>query len=177
MTSLYPWVNKYSLYPTGHPTVITQFVDDTHLKDYFGLVKLTIRPPRGLYHPVLPFRHGGKLTFPLCRTCVETQMSVALSERCYTCPHDGEQRQLTGTWCTPEVREALRRGYTIVRLHEVWHYPSNRQKFGLFRDYVNQYVTQTLPKRSAVQTFNLSAILSNHLIKPQFVPETQLLCF
>ena len=140
VTSLYPWVNKYALYPTGHPSIITQFADDTDLQEYFGLVKLTIRPPRGLYHPVLPFRQGGKLTFPLCRTCVETQMSVTLSERSYHCPHDDEQRQLTGTWCTPKVREALKRGYTIVRLHEVWHFPPNQQKFGLFRDYVNTWL-------------------------------------
>ena len=140
VTSLYPWVNKYAMYPTGHPTVITQFVDVTDLKDYFGLAKVTVLPPRGLYHPVLPYRHGGKLTFPLCRTCVETQMSVSMSERTYRCPHNDQQRQLTGTWCTPEVREALRRGYVVVRLHEVWHFPTNQQKFGLFRDYVNQWL-------------------------------------
>ena len=140
VTSLYPWVNKYAVYPTGHPVVITQFADVTDLKDYFGLAKVTVLPPRGLYHPVLPYRHGGKLTFPLCRTCVETQMSLPMTERTYRCPHNDEKRQLTGTWCTPEVREALRRGYTVVRLHEVWHFPTNQQKFGLFRDYVNQWL-------------------------------------
>ena len=58
VTSLYPWVNKYCCYPVGHPTVITQFEDATDLRDYFGLVKVTILPPRGLYHPVLPLRQG-----------------------------------------------------------------------------------------------------------------------
>ena len=140
VTSLYPWVNKYALYPTGHPSIITTFADDRDLRDYFGLVKLTVLPPRGLYHPVLPLRQGGKLTFPLCRTCVETQMSVTLAERSYRCPHDDQQRQLTGTWCTPEVREALRRGYSVVKIHEVWHFPPNQQKFGLFRDYVNKWL-------------------------------------
>ncbi len=140
VTSLYPWVNKYALYPTGHPSIITTFADDRDLRDYFGLVKLTVLPPRGLYHPVLPLRQGGKLTFPLCRTCVETQMSLTLAERSYRCPHDDQQRQLTGTWCTPEVREALRRGYSVVKIHEVWHFPPNQQKFGLFRDYVNTWL-------------------------------------
>ena len=140
VTSLYPWVNKYALYPTGHPSIITQFADDKDLGDYFGLVKLTVLPPRGLYHPVLLLRQGGKLTFPLCRTCVETQMSLPLAERSYRCPHDDQLRQLTGTWCTPEVREALRRGYSVVKIHEVWHFPPNQQKFGLFRDYVNTWL-------------------------------------
>ena len=59
-------------------------------------------------------------------------MSLPMSERSHRCPHDDEQRQLTGTWCTPEVREALQRGYVMVRLHEVWHFPTGQQKFGLF---------------------------------------------
>ena len=140
VTSLYPWVNKYALYPTGHPTIITTFDDPTDLKEYFGLVKLTILPPRGLYHPVLPLRQGGKLTFPLCRTCVEVQMSLPMEERTWRCEHDAEGRQITGTWCTPEVREAVRRGYVVVKLHEVWNFPQNQQKFGLFRDYVNTWL-------------------------------------
>ena len=81
VTSLYPWVNKYALYPTGHPTIITTFADDKDLGDYFGIVKLTILPPRGLYHPVLPLRQGGKLTFPLCRTCMEVQMALPMEDR------------------------------------------------------------------------------------------------
>ena len=140
VTSLYPWVNKYALYPTGHPNIITEFADQRDLGDYFGLVKLTILPPRGLYHPVLPLRQGGKLTFPLCRTCVEVQMSLPMEDRTWRCSHSDEQRQLTGTWCTPEVREAVRRGYSVVQLHEVWHFPPNQQKFGLFRDYVNTWL-------------------------------------
>ena len=140
VTSLYPWVNKYALYPTGHPTIITTFADDKDLGDYFGIVKLTILPPRGLYHPVLPLRQGGKLTFPLCRTCVEVQMALPMEDRTWRCDHSAEQRRLTGTWCTPEVREAVRRGYSIVQLHEVWHFPPNQQKFGLFRDYVNTWL-------------------------------------
>ena len=140
VTSLYPWVNKRGLYPTGHPVVITDFDDVADLKDYFGLVKVTVLPPRGLYHPVLPYRHGGKLTFPLCRTCVETQMSLPLLQRTHRCTHVDSQRQLTGTWCTPEVREAKQRGYTMVRLHEVWHFPSTQRKRGLFEEYVNRWL-------------------------------------
>ena len=140
VTSLYPWVNKYALYPTGHPTVITTFADDRDLGDYFGVVKLTILPPRGLYHPVLPLRQGGKLTFPLCRTCVEVQMVLPMEDRTWRCEHSDEQRRLTGTWCTPEVREAVRRGYVVMQIHEVWHFPPNQQKFGLFRDYVNTWL-------------------------------------
>ena len=140
VTSLYPWVNKYAVYPTGHPAIITTFEDDRDLADYFGIVKLTILPPRGLYHPVLPLRHGGKLTFPLCRTCVEVQMALPIDQRNCICPHDDRQRQMTGTWCTPEVREAVSRGYTVIKLHEVWHFAERQQKYGLFLEYVNRWL-------------------------------------
>ena len=140
VTSLYPWVNKYCCYPTGHPKVITQFDDPTDLADFFGLVKLTILPPRGLYHPVLPMRQGGKLTFPLCRLCVETEMPRPMHERSSLCPHSNDERCLTGTWCTPEVREAIARGYVTVKLHEVWHFPPEQRRTGLFANYVNRWL-------------------------------------
>ena len=63
VTSLYPWVNKYAIYPVGHPTILRD-VTHTDVGQFFGLCQVTIVPPRGLYHPVLPYRHGGKLVFP-----------------------------------------------------------------------------------------------------------------
>ena len=66
VTSLYPWVNKTQQYPTGHPIVITN-PENQDIQAYFGIAKVDVIPPHHLYHPVLPFRHGGKLTLPLCK--------------------------------------------------------------------------------------------------------------
>ena len=140
VTSLYPWVNKYCCYPTGHPKVITQFADPTDLADFFGVMKLTILPPRALYHPVLPIRQGGKLTFPLCRVCVETEMPRKMHDRSSRCQHTDAERSLTATWCTPEVREAVARGYVVVKIHEVWHFPPEQRQVGLFANYVNNWL-------------------------------------
>ncbi len=136
-TSLYPWVNKNRAYPVGHPTIITQ-PEGTNISDYFGLVKCTIVPPHNLYHPVLPYRCGGKLTFPLCRTCVETQLPCPLLQRTHCCPHDENERSLTGTWCTPELQEAVSQGYVIQKIHEVWHF--EKQSTQLFKEYVNTFL-------------------------------------
>ncbi|GBN82247.1 hypothetical protein AVEN_159754-1 [Araneus ventricosus] len=87
-TSLYSLVNKYSPYPVGHPEVITSHF--SVFSQYFGIVKCSILPPRGLYHPVLPYRSHGKLTFPLCSTCVKTRSNI--------CEHDDADRLLKGTW-------------------------------------------------------------------------------
>ena len=47
-TSLYGWVNKYAEYPTVHPTVITTFSKEARIRDYFGIAKVTVLPPRNL---------------------------------------------------------------------------------------------------------------------------------
>ena len=74
VTSLYPWVNKNCPYPIGHPNIITQPTDQS-LESYFGVATVDILPPAGLFHPVLPVRGGNKLTFPLCRACVQTEQA------------------------------------------------------------------------------------------------------
>ena len=135
-TSPYPWVNKTCVYPRGHPVFISQpgYID---IRGYFLNVQLQCRvlPPRGLYHPVLPHRHGGKLTFPLCAACVEEEMAKPPLERSYQCAHSDDQRVLTGTWCIPVLKKAVELGYEIQYIYEVWHFPQIQQ--GLLRDYVN----------------------------------------
>ena len=69
--------------------------------------------PRKLYHPVLPYRHAGKLTFPLCATCVQEEMAKHPLERSYRYKHSNEERTLTGTWCTPDLQKAVELGYEI----------------------------------------------------------------
>jgi len=79
-TSLYSWVNKKCVYPKGHPRLISQ-PGHTDINIYFGGIQCRVLPPRELYHPVLPYRHAGKLTFPLCATCVKDEMAKPLLER------------------------------------------------------------------------------------------------
>ncbi|XP_035222242.1 uncharacterized protein LOC118195102 isoform X3 [Stegodyphus dumicola] len=78
-TSLYPWVNKYCVYPVGHPTIITESFRD--VEDYFGIIQCRVIPPRNLYLPVLPYRCRKKLMFPLCRTCALLQLQTPCTHR------------------------------------------------------------------------------------------------
>ena len=82
VTSLYPWVNKTCENPLGHPEIKTQ-VSVEQFSQYFGLAKVDILPPPGLFHPVLPMRCE-KLTFPL----------RGLRERTATTPHAGTYSHL-----------------------------------------------------------------------------------
>ena len=137
VTSLYPWVNKTQEYPLGHPEIFTQ-VPVQEFSQYFGLAKVTILPPAELFHPVLPMRCGGKLTFPLCAACVKTQQELPMLKRTPICDHSRPERMLVGTWCTPEIKEARKRGYELVKVHEVWHFKET--SVGLFKDYVNAWL-------------------------------------
>ena len=47
---------------------------------------------------------------------------------------------MTGTWCTQELKMAVCRGYRLMRIHEVWHWPENQRKEGLFAPYVNKFL-------------------------------------
>ena len=47
---------------------------------------------------------------------------------------------LRGTWCTPELVKAVEKGYTRVKIHEVWHFPPEQHRTGLFADYVNTWL-------------------------------------
>ena len=137
VTSLYPWVNKNACYPIGHPTIITQPRDQS-ISSYFGIAHVDILAPAQLFHPVLPVRSGNKLTFPLCGKCVKEEQSKAMLERTDVCDHTPEERMLRGTWCTPEIKKAVEKGYSVVRIHEVWHFP--QQQEGLFREYVDTWL-------------------------------------
>ncbi|GBN68642.1 hypothetical protein AVEN_251372-1, partial [Araneus ventricosus] len=110
-TSLYPWVNKYCKYPVGHPEIITE--EFTDIDEYFGIIKCKVISPRSLFHPVLPYRSHGKLMFPLCRSCTEALQQTV-------CTHSDDDRALTGTWVSEELKKAKSMGYEIAKESSGW---------------------------------------------------------
>ena len=101
---------------------------------------MDILPPPNLFHPVLPVRSNGKLTFPLCGKCVKEEQINPMLLRSSSCCHTTEERTLRGTWTTPEIVKAEQKSYTIVKIYEVWHFSPQQQREGLFRQYVNTFL-------------------------------------
>ena len=130
VTSEYPYVLKNFEYPVGHPIVVNRDFDYT-LETYFGFVKCTVLPPKRLYLPLLPHKSQQKLKFVLCRTCAEECNQLS-------CTHTDEQRQLTSTFTTPELKEALRLGYVVTEIFEVYHY--EKRSSNLFRKYIDTWL-------------------------------------
>jgi hypothetical protein len=129
--SLYPWVNKYGKYPIGHPRIETSNLT-TDIDGYEGLIKCTILPPSNLFHPVLPARIAKKLMFPLCAACAKLQPQ---KDRC---KHTVQERALTGTWVSDELKKAVEKGYTVLKVIEVWQFDEVRH--GFFRDYIDHFL-------------------------------------
>lgn len=125
---------KYCCYPVGHPIILTENIDLA--REYFGLMKCKILPPRGLHAPVLPKTFNGKNVYTLCNTCAQTYQKTP-------CKHTDEERCLEGTWCTPEIYTAVRYGYKILHVYELWHWEETEiydpvsKKGGLFTEYIN----------------------------------------
>ncbi len=129
-TSLYPFVQARKTYPIGHPEIILK--DFEPIDTYFGLIKCTVLPPRKLLHPIIPFKSPqGKLLFALCRTCAELQLQES-------CMHCDEERYISGVWTSVELSHAVAKGYSVVKIIEVWHFPQTSDD--LFSGYVKTFL-------------------------------------
>ena len=69
--------------------------------------------------------------FPLCKTCTDT-----LNQN--PCTHSDQERAILGTWCHVELTKAIEKGYEVLKIHEVWHFPETTDK--LFKDYVDTFL-------------------------------------
>ena len=80
-------------------------------------------------------RCNGKLKFPLCSQC-------ARLERVKPCQCSDAERAIVGTWTTEEVKVAIKHGYKIVKIYEIYHYPETTQdsNCSIFQDYVKMFL-------------------------------------
>jgi len=137
VTSLYPYINKTGKAVLGHPTVITENFGD--ISAYEGLIKCKVYPLRNLHIPVLPAKINNKLLFALCKTCAEFQQQT-------TCLHSDNERAITGTWITDDLKMAIMKGYKIDSIYEVWHfnnveqYDPKSKTGGVFTEYINTFL-------------------------------------
>jgi len=146
--SLYPWVCKYGKFPIHHPEIITENIDleglNSGRRPYEGLIRCCVLPPRGLLHPVLPLRIKDKdgvtkLMFTLCKICGTERSTKG-------CQHSEERRCFWGAWVTDELYHAVKRGYVVLEVSEVWHfktvvrYNGTDPESGLFTEFINLYL-------------------------------------
>jgi len=88
--------------PTRKP-IIHRGKDIPKPEDIHGVVFCKVLAPYKLDFPILPFNRNKRLVFELCRFCME---AMGKGE----CHHDEEQRSFVGTFCNPELHEAIKKG-------------------------------------------------------------------
>ena len=121
-------------------------VEDIKIDQIFGIITAKVLPPRKIRFPALPYRVNGRLTFPLCRTCVEK-----MEQKPCQCPD--ENRALTGSWCSPEFQVYITafggsgRGFldSIAKIISKYYYSFWRQRLGIF--YTLCYIFQAALKQ------------------------------
>ena len=117
-----PYYDFTSLYPYVQKKYNVEKCADIEIDNVFGLIKCKVLAPTNLLFPV----RMDKLTFPLCRTCVE--------ELCDKCTHNDEQQALYDTWTSVEVHKAITHGYKILTVYEIYHYSDSRKIFDMYVD-------------------------------------------
>lgn len=128
--SLYPTCMNDGFFPVGHPQVIRDNIDIGNLTTYFGLVSCKVRPPPAMTFPILPLRINKRMVYPLCITCAQD------NHQDY-CPHSDEERDLSGTWFTPELFCALENGYQVVEVYEIYNW--SQYSDSIFKSYIKTF--------------------------------------
>ena len=67
--------------------------------------------------------------FVLCKTCADTCNQTP-------CTHSDAERAIQGR-CTFELMKALEKGYRLLQIHEVWHFPPKTDT--LFKEYMDVF--------------------------------------
>jgi len=139
-TSLYPFINAMKKYPKGHPEIISNDFGSYHdlCNRYFGLIKCQILPPQDLYLPVLPGKYGSdkKLIFTLCNKCASDRESKV------KCNHNENERILSGTWFSEELKVAQEMGYKIISVQGIHHFSETTTE--LFSEYIKLFYKKKL---------------------------------
>lgn len=144
--SMYPAVMTFGTYCIGHPVEVYNGEFEcknkfpiSRIETSYGLIKCSILPPNDLLIPLLPVKISGKLIFALCRTCAE---NCNITQKC---EHDEKDKCLISTWSLCEVRMALKYGYKIVTIFEVWIYDTltynpKKKIDGIFNEFQQTFI-------------------------------------
>ena len=99
-------------FPVGHPIIITENFGDP--LEYFGIIKVGLKPPKDLLIPVLGSQVDNKFLFDLSDKVAETLTTV-------------------------ELALAIEMGYLVTKIYEVHHWVE--KSTDLFKEYVKNFYT------------------------------------
>ena len=63
---------------------------------------------------------------------------TAASERNADCTHTDSERAITRLWTTAEMEKALKKGYKIVKIYDIWHFEQISTE--LWKEYIRKFL-------------------------------------
>lgn len=146
--SFSPYTNEQLQWflPTGVPK--RKKIEDYVMCNKLAIVKCKILPPKDLYAPFLGFKVPSILSgtyevlYGLCKTCM-------IYRNLHACTHIDDDRAIFGTWTSVEIHHALKLGYKICKMIDVWEYET--QSNTLFTDFITPFmITKIISKRDGI---------------------------
>ena len=90
-----------------------------------------------LHTNIVSMEDGNTIIRPSQPIVTETKACINTTNHT-TCTHSDEERAILGTCCHVELLKAIEKGYRILRLDEVWHFPEQSDE--LFKEYVDTFL-------------------------------------
>jgi len=124
--SLYPFVCSQKELPVGpHEVIFSVDIDysrltPTHEDRYFGFVRCKVTPPKDDFLGILPARTKG------------------MNDNDIKLMYDLHPK--IGCWHTEFIYLAMKHGYIINEIYEVWHWPKERRSTTLMRGYMEFFL-------------------------------------
>ena len=70
--------------------------------------------------------------FHLCYKCMETEHQT-------WCTHENSERELEGTWFSPELDLAVQMGYQVIKIYEAWYWPPEQRSKDFYKPIIRRY--------------------------------------
>lgn len=167
---------KFKSFPTGMPRIYTtekilqmsrplSWTSPKH-NPFLGLIYGRFLAPPTIRYAVLPYRtrETKHLVFAICAACAEEKN---VSRRCRHAEHE---RSFVASFTHFELNLALARGYKVMDVYEVWHWPegqwvSDAQNNGLFSDYMSEFLRMKIESSGWPDTVTDEALRAEYVEK------------
>ena len=155
VVSEYPYVQFVKRFPGRlHPRIICG--DEIPLggfnmslkqvQEYFGLFSVFLLPPADCVFPTVPFRSHGRTLYGLCSTCMSRREQVY-------CHHNREaQRGWHATLNSPDLEQALKDGFRIIRCYEILDWGAAETTCDLFSGMIRHLIKGKVQSKTGAES-------------------------
>lgn len=104
-----------------------------------GIAKCCVLPPQNCWNPFLSYKvftslKSYEIIYGNCKSCMDSRLEE--------CEHEEKDRVFFGTWTFPELRQAVKVGYKIIKVVDVLEYETS--SCSIFRDFIVPFMIEKI---------------------------------